>query len=141
MQTGGYSADEMRSWARRLYSEGVDRKDAAAFADAFVSDGWLRFGNNEPLTGRDAIRDAIAGFFTLFASLSHEERGVTWADGALVLEADVTYTLHGGGTVTVPACTIFRMAEQSAGSGPQAARCQIYVDLAPLFGALQNPVS
>lgn len=127
---------EMISWANALYSEGVDNKDADAFAAAFTEEAWLRFGNNEPIVGRDNIRDAIAGFFTMFASLSHEPIGTTWSDGTLVLEANVTYTLHKGGTVTVPACTIFRMSEQGGGK-PLARRCQIYVDLSPLFAAIQ----
>ena len=131
-------ANEIKAWADRLYSEGVDNKDASAFAGAFVDDGWLRFGNNEPITGRDTIREAIAQFFTLFASLSHEPIATTISDDTVVLEANVTYTLHHGGTVTVPACTIFRLAE-TGGHTPVARKCQIYVDLAPLFGALQNP--
>ncbi len=128
---------DMISWADRLYSEGVDNKDAAMFADAFTPEGWLRFGNNPPLIGRDAIRDAIAGFFTMFASLEHQSAGTTFSDGTLVVEATVTYTLFDGGTVSVPACTIFRFADTS-GERPLAHKCQIYVDLAPLFSAVQN---
>ena len=128
---------DMVVWANRLYSEGVDQKNAAMFADAFTEDGWLRFGNNEPLIGRDAIREAIAGFFTMFASLRHESAGTTFSDGTLVIEATVTYTLFDGNTVTVPACTIFRFADTS-GDNPLAHKCQIYVDLAPLLAGVQN---
>jgi hypothetical protein len=123
------------TWADKLYSEGVDHKDAVAFANAFAEDGWLRFGNNPVIAGRESIREAIAQFFSMFASLSHESGGTTLSDGTLVLEARVTYTLHQGGTVTVPACTIFGM---KAGSGlPQAESCRIYVDLNPLYSAVQ----
>ena len=139
MQGASQDRDAVISWARTLYADGVDKKDADAFAGAFVDDAWLQFANNEPLVGKRAIRDGIAQFFTLFASLRHEETGVTWSGGTLVLEANVTYTLHSGGTVTVPACTIYRLTESSG--PPLARRCQIYVDLAPLFGALQNPAS
>ena len=135
-----YSREEMISWSDKLYSEGVDRKDAGVFANAFTADGWVRFGNNEQLVGRDAIRESIAGFFSMFASLSHESTYTTWADDTLVLEARVTYTLHHGGTVTVPACTIFLMAGGDNGE-PKASECRIYVDLSPLFAAAQNPVS
>ena len=128
---------DMISWANRLYSEGVDNKDATMFADAFTEEGWLRFGNNPPLIGRETIREAIAGFFTMFASLQHESAGTTYSNGTLVIEATVTYTLFNGGTVTVPTCTIFRFADTS-GDNPLAHKCQIYVDLAPLFSAVQN---
>ena len=138
--TTAYTREEMISWSDRLYSEGVDRKDAGVFANAFAPDGWVRFGNNEALVGRDAIRESIAGFFTMFASLSHESTYTTWADDTLVLEARVTYTLHRGGAVSVPACTIFRMAGRENGD-PKASECRIYVDLSPLFAAVQDPVS
>lgn len=131
---------EILAWAKKLYDEGVDRKNADMFANAFVEDGWLRFGNNEPLTSRESIREGIAQFFTLMAALRHEAVGTTYRDGVLVLEANVTYTLHQGGTVTVPACTIFRLADGDF-AGPRAKKCNIYVDLAPLFGALQTAAS
>ena len=128
---------DMISWADRLYAEAVDRKDADGFAAAFTDDAWLRFGNNDPITGKDTIRQAIAGFFTLMQSLKHESTGTTWSDGTLVVEANVTYTLFDGGTVTVPACTIYRFGSASA-DPPLATKCQIYVDLAPLYAAHQN---
>ncbi len=134
----GSQMNEIVAWAGRLYSEGVDNKDAKAFAEAFTEDGWLRFGNNEPLIGRENIEQAITGFFTVMASLSHESTGTTWADGTLVMEANVTYTLHHGGTVTVPACTIFRMADSDGSGEPKVRKCNVYVDLTPLFAAAQG---
>ena len=122
------------AWATELYANGVDRRDANIFADAFTDNGWCRFANNPPLEGREAIRTAIAQFFTLMAGVSHESLGTFYDAGDLVLEAKVTYTLHAGGTVTVPAVTIFRMT--AAGGKPQAENCRIFVDLAPLFAAV-----
>ncbi len=134
----GFEMNETAKWAHRLYSEGVDNKDAKAFADAFTDDGWLRFGNNEPLVGRESIEQAIAGFFRVMASLSHESTGTTWSDGTLVMEADVTYTLHHGGTVTVPACTIFRIADSPGSGDPKVRKCNVYVDLTPLYSEAQG---
>lgn len=126
-------ADVMR-WARGLYDDAVDRKDAAGFAAAFTPDAWLRFGNNPRLEGRDAIERAIAQFFTAMVSLSHESTGTFWDGDTLILEAVVTYTRHDGGVVSVPAVTIFRIAGVDARTRrPVADQCRIYVDLAPLF--------
>ena len=121
-------------WADDLYANSVDRKDAAGFARAFTPDGWVQFGNWPRTTGRDAITAAIAEFFDGFQSLSHRSVG-QWLDGrTLVLEAEVTYLRHDGRTVTVPACTIFRLAAERAADGmPQAKECRIYVDLTPLY--------
>lgn len=137
--------DDVLRWARDLYANAVDHKDAAGFAAAFTPDAWLRFGNAPAITGRDAIRDAIAAFFAAFASLRHESKGEFLDGDTLVLEAVVTYTRHDGGVVSVPAVTIFRLAGSAGsaaaddGSGarrrPVADQCRIYVDLAPLFAA------
>jgi ketosteroid isomerase-like protein len=126
-----WTTEAATEWARRLYDEGVDRKDAAAFAAAFTEDGWLRFGNNEPLVGRANIQTAIAGFFTAMQSLKHQSERTTVAGNLLFLEATVTYLRHDGKTVSVPAMTVFEMAEMTG--TPRARRCNIYVDLAPLF--------
>jgi ketosteroid isomerase-like protein len=118
-------------WARKLYDTSVDKKDAVGFAAVFTDDAWLRFGNNEPVIGRKNIEAAIAGFFTMLASLKHSTAGI-WSQGdALILQADVTYTRLDGGIVTVPAVTIMRLV--AAPKGPQVKRCQMFVDLAPLF--------
>jgi hypothetical protein len=53
------------------------------------------------------------------------------AGNLLFLEATVTYLRHDGQTVSVPAMTVFEMADTQG--TPRARRCNIYVDLAPLF--------
>lgn len=130
------SRDLVMRWADDLYRNAVDQKDAAGFAAAFAPDGWVQFGNWPRTTGRDAITAAIAQFFAGFQSLAHKSAG-RWLDaGTLVLEAEVTYVRHDGGTVTVPAATIFRLAQElSAERMPQAKECRIYVDLMPLYAS------
>jgi hypothetical protein len=126
-----WTLDTATAWARDLYENGVDRRDAARFAAAFTDDGWLRFGNNEPLVGRANIETAIAGFFTAMQSLRHTPGRTTVAGNLLFLEAMVTYLRHDGKEVSVYAMTVFEMAEMHG--TPRAQRCNIYVDLAPLF--------
>lgn len=133
--TGVVPQDEVIGWARDLYARSVDHKDAAGFAAAFTPDAWLRFGNAPPIVGRDAIREAIAYFFTGFAALRHESKGTFLAGDTLILEAVVTYTRHDGGRVSIPAVTIFRLAGTAEGDErrPVADQCRIYVDLTPLY--------
>jgi hypothetical protein len=126
-----WTLDAATAWARDLYDNGVDQRDAARFAAAFTDDGWLRFGNNEPLIGRASIEAAIAGFFTAMQSLRHTPERTTVAGNLLFLEATVTYLRHDGKEVSVFAMTVFEMAETQG--TPRAQRCNIYVDLAPLF--------
>jgi hypothetical protein len=125
-----WTTQAAEAWARELYRK-VDHKDAAGFAAAFIEDGWLRFGNNEPITGRGNIEAAIAGFFTVMVDLRHEFVRTTPHENLLFLEASVTYTRHDRGIVTVPAMTVYQMADK--GGKRVAERCNIYVDLAPLF--------
>lgn len=125
--------EDVLAWARELYDQHVDRKDAAGFAAAFTPDGRLRFGNNDWLVGRDAIEAAIAQFFTAMIDLRHESTGVHLAGDTLVLEALVTYTRHDRKRVTVTAATIYHLAGADADGRPLADSCRIYVDLAPLF--------
>jgi ketosteroid isomerase-like protein len=122
---------EATAWAGRLYDDAVDRKDAAGFAAVFTEDAWLRFGNNEPLIGRANIEAAIAGFFQAMQTLKHRAERTTVTDNLLFLEATVTYLRHDGKEVSVPAMTVYEMAEMQG--TPRARRCNIYVDLAPLF--------
>jgi uncharacterized protein (TIGR02246 family) len=126
------------SWARRLYKDAVDRKDAHGFAQAFTDDATLRFGNADAIQGRDAIEAAIAQFFETFATLRHEEKGARLAGDTLILEAVVTYQRHDGREVSVPAVTIFHLAGAASDEPerPLADECRIYVDLAPLYAAV-----
>jgi hypothetical protein len=126
-----WTTEAATAWARDLYENGVDRRDAVRFAAAFTEDGWLRFGNNEPLVGSANIEAAIAGFFTAMQWLRHAPERTTVAGNLLFLEATVTYLRHDGKEVSVPAMTVYEMAEM--GVTPRARRCNIYVDLAPLF--------
>ena len=116
----------MSDWAERLYAK-VDAMDAKGFAEVFLPEGTLRFGNADVLTGPAAIEQAIAGFFGTIAGLRHENVG-TWEVGdTTILEAKVTYTRKDGRHVTVPAVTIYRR------QGDKARSCRIHVDLAPLY--------
>lgn len=119
---------EAENWARALYRDHVDQKDAACFARVFAEDGTLRFGNEKPITGRDAIESAIAHFFQAMVSLRHEFAAISRDGDTLFLEAIVTYLRHDGQEVTVPAMTVFQMNQEF-----RARSCRIYVDLAPLF--------
>ncbi|MGI8431911.1 MAG: nuclear transport factor 2 family protein [Chthoniobacterales bacterium] len=124
------SHSQAETWARHLYHDSVDQKDAAGFAAVFAEAGTLRFGNEEPLRGRSAIEAAIAQFFQAMLSLKHEFTAISRDGDTLFLEAVVTYHRHDGGVVTVPAMTVFEMNEDFL-----AKSCRIYVDLAPLFAA------
>lgn len=114
-------------WLSEMYAA-VDDRDAQAFADYFAADGTLRFGNEPPVEGPEAVRQVIAAFFEDLAGLEHDPRNVIERSGAVVFEASVTYDLPDGGDVTVPATTVIER------TGWTVDAMRIYVDLAPLRG-------
>ena len=120
--------EKTESWARKLYSESVDQKDAAGFAAVFAENGTLTFGNQPAIIGRAAIEEAITQFFTAMVSLRHEFVQISPDGDRLFLEAVVTYHRHDGKIVSVPAMTVFEMDDNFL-----ARSCRIYVDLTPLF--------
>ncbi len=125
------SQEEAEVWARALYRDAVDQKDAAGFAAVFAQDASLRFGNHEPLIGPAQIESAIAQFFQAMVTLRHGFTAISRAGNTVFLEATVTYERHDGATVTVPAMTVFALEKAGPEWGAQS--CRIYVDLAPLF--------
>ena len=121
------------SWARALYADAVDQKDAAGFAAVFAEDGTLQFGNQPSIAGRQKIEEAITQFFLAMVDLRHEFIAISRDGNRWFLEANVTYTRHDRAVVTVPAMTVFQMSERSG--EPVAQTCHIYVDLTPLFAS------
>ncbi|MGH7938788.1 MAG: nuclear transport factor 2 family protein [Bryobacteraceae bacterium] len=129
------SQSKAESWARALYADAVDQKNAAGFAAVFDENATLRFGNNEPLVGRSQIESAIAQFFQAMVSLRHEFAAISRDENTIFLQANVTYTRHDGKVVTVPAMTVFVVNERDGDL--VATACRIYVDLSPLFAPSQ----
>jgi ketosteroid isomerase-like protein len=106
----------------------IDRMDADAWASYLAEDAVMRFGNEPPVHGREACRDALASFFELIDGVSHEfvEQ---WEQGnATIVESNVTYTRKDGQRVTVPVVTIYRTNEED-----MIQDYRVFIDLAPVF--------
>ena len=116
----------------RAFADGmfavVDRLDADRFAEYYAEDAVLRFGNAEPVHGRDAIRQTYADFFVSLDGLRHEMQQYFHVDGTHLAEALVTYTRKDGSLVTVPAISVFHTRPDGLIDS-----YRIYVDLAPLY--------
>jgi ketosteroid isomerase-like protein len=117
-----------RMTTRSHMFEDIDRMDAAAWAAHLSPDAVMRFGNADPVYGRDACRDALAAFYEQIAGLAHHiiEQ---WEHGeATIVEANVTYTRRDGDQVSVPVVTIYRTNGKELISD-----YRVYIDLAPVF--------
>jgi ketosteroid isomerase-like protein len=107
----------------------IDGGDAQAFAGFLAADGEFRFGNAPPVVGRDAVRDAVAGFFGAIGGCRHRLLRAWQAEGSVACEGEVTYTRHDGSQVTLPFANVFVLR------GGEIASYRIYIDNAPLFAA------
>lgn len=105
----------------------IESMDPDRFAQHLSDEVVMRFGNAEPIHGREAVRDVWAGFCDGVDGVHHDvvER---WQDGTTtIVEAQVTYTRKDSSTVTVPVVTIYRARAALIDD------YRIFIDLAPLF--------
>ena len=120
-------------WIVDLFST-IDDMDTAGFADVFAEDATFRFGNSDPAVGRQEIKQAVAGFFSMLDGLTHQITGVWkghWEGGRVTsVETAVTYTRNDGSVVgPLPATSTIRL------DGEEIQDYRIFMDIAPVFAA------
>jgi len=95
----------------------------------YADDGRFRFGNSPPVEGKPAIVDVLRSFYGSIRSMSHAMTGC-WVDGETgVWEAEVTFGLPDGRTVTIPAVSVLRTRNGKVQD------FRMVMDAAPLFSA------
>ena len=105
----------------------VDRMDAKALASYMAEDCVLRYANADEVVGRDAIEEAIAGFFSTIKGIGHNVVGEWNVEDTTIVQFEATYTRMDDRQVTVPAVTIYHR------DGDLIDDYRIYVDLAPVY--------
>jgi ketosteroid isomerase-like protein len=104
-----------------------DSMDVDGWADNLTQDVDFRFGNAEPLSCREAVRNAIRQFFSTIEGIRHHIVEDWTVDDTVIQQLIVTYTRHDGTEVTVPAANILRLRDGLI------SHYKIYVDIAPLY--------
>jgi len=105
----------------------IDAFDPDKFVAHLTPDAVFRFANADPVTGRAAIKEAIAGFFSTIDGLTHHIGNVWQVGDTAIAQIDVEYRRKDGKTVTVPNADILTY------DGDLVRDWQIYIDLAPLY--------
>ena len=105
----------------------IDTMVPEAFAQHLAEDVTMRFGNAPPMHGREACREAWAGFCELVDGVHHEVVNQWDVGDATIAETAVTYTRKDGIGVTVPVVTIYRAA------GELIDEYRVFLDLTPVF--------
>ena len=112
--------------------ETIDEMKADEYASYFAEDASFRFGNAEPIVGRQTIRDAMVVFFSTIKGLRHEVVGVwegEWERGDVYsVETEVTYTRKDDAVVSnLPATSTMRMY------GDRIQDWRIFADNSPVY--------
>jgi ketosteroid isomerase-like protein len=105
----------------------IDSFDPDRFVAHLTPDVTFRFGNADPVTGREAVRAAVVGFFSTIDGLTHHIRN-TWEVGDTVIaQIDVEYLRKDGKSVITPNADILSY------DGDLVRDWQIYIDVAPVY--------
>jgi ketosteroid isomerase-like protein len=106
----------------------IDAFDPDKFVARLTPDAKFRFANADPVTGRAAVREAVAGFFSAIDGLTHHILNVYESGDTVIAQIDVEYLRKDGKSVTVPNADILVF------DGDLVRDWQIYVDVTPVFG-------
>lgn len=119
----------MSDWITDYYAD-VDALRLESYLDRHTDDAEVVFGNNPPAVGRQAIGEAIGGFWSMIGGLRHERRNLWFVDdgATAVLEVLVHYTTKGGAEVSLPCVSLLDRAADG-----KVRSLRVHIDLAPLF--------
>lgn len=121
----------MSNWITEYYTD-VDAMNLESYVNRHTEDAEVIFGNNPAAVGKEAIGQAIGGFWSMIGGLRHEQRNLWFVDGdTAVLEVLVHYTTRGGAEVSVPCVSILDRAEDG-----RVSSLRVHIDLAPLFAQI-----
>lgn len=105
----------------------IDSFDPDKFVANLTEDVTFRFGNAEPVVGRSAVREAVAGFFGTIDGLTHHILNTWDAGDVTIAQINVEYVRKDGKHVTVPNADILVF------DGDLVRDWQIYIDVAPVY--------
>jgi len=95
-------------WVNDLF-QAVDEGDVDSFVQFMTEDVHFRAGSNEPLKGREAVREDISGLLSSIKGMRHVLSKTLVHDDIVVAYGTVTYTRHDQSTLTVPFADIWTM--------------------------------
>ena len=116
------------------YYDAMEAKDTERCCTSYYSnDMTVTFANAPKLEGAEAFIGTLSGLLEKIQSIHHDVIAA-WEeeDGVLIFESLGTWTLPDGTSLSIPACSVCRVADGKFTDQ------QIYVDNAPLFAALEQ---
>ena len=105
----------------------VDAKDTERFLGYLTDQASFRFGSAPAVQGKEAIREAVDGFFSTIAASRHVLTRVVTDVGVVICEGEVTYTRHDESQISLPFTDVLEM------DGELISAYKIYLDAGPLY--------
>ena len=112
----------------RLYKT-IDDMDADKFVAFLDENAKFKFGNAPVVQGKEAIKKAVADFFSTIKGISHNLLNTWIIDKSIITQGEATYTRKDDKAVTIPFVNIFSMDNDLIED------YLIYIDIAPLYAA------
>ena len=107
--------------------EAIDEKNVAAFCNFLSADATFRFGNADPVSGKENIRQYVAGFFDSIKGLSHDISDTWNVPGGNICHGIVTYVRQDNSELSVPFSTILKTGNTGIDE------CLIFADISRLY--------
>lgn len=98
------------SWINDLF-RAIDNRDARTFLSFLTDEVFFRFGNAEPVHGKNNVGNVVKGFFESISNIQHDITESWSLDNKTVCHGFVTYTRLDGSSLTVPFANIFYTQE------------------------------
>ena len=95
-------------WINDLF-QAIDNRDTESFLTFLTEDVFFRFGNAEPVLGKNNVGNVVRGFFSSIKDIQHDINEAWSLDEKTVCHGFVTYTRHDDTSLTVPFAVIFHM--------------------------------
>jgi ketosteroid isomerase-like protein len=113
-------------WVKQYFAD-VDSMDVDALLNHLTDDVVVDWGNADPFVGKQAVAEAIGGFYQAIDGMQHEFLSVQDQGSEAIVEANVNYTRKDGRRVVVRAATFFHR------QGDLVDHLRVYLDTAPVF--------
>ena len=115
-----------QSWYDELFDH-IDHRRMDEFLAYLTDDIRFTIANQPMVSGKQALRLALSGFWLSIGGLKHDITQVLTGQQHVAFESTVRYTRLDGGVVTVPCATVIKLA------GELISDWRIYIDIGPVF--------
>ena len=101
------------------------------FLQLLDEDVIFRFGSQSSNRGKNAVRGVVRQLFAMLNGLRHDVKRVLTDRNTVMFEAEVTYELKRGPSLTLPYVDML-----TVGTNDLISNHRIYIDLAPVMAAV-----